>query len=91
MNASQQPPQETPSPLASIDVQQLLDFVEHMPERFTPVVQTDPDGPFAYYIVNYLVNDDLRSQVLVIDPDFAVTLRKLATAFIPLPETGERA
>lgn len=78
-----------PSPLAGIDVQQLLDFVEHMPERFTPVVQNDPDCPFAYYVSNSCVDDALRAKVLVIPPEFAATLRALANTFLPI--AGEAA
>jgi hypothetical protein len=77
------------SPLASVNVQQLLDFLEHMPERFTPVVQNDPDCPFSYYVTNSCVDDALRAKVLVIPPEFAVTLRALANTFLPI--AGEAA
>jgi len=75
--------------VADVDVQRLLDFLEHLPERFTPVVQNDPDCPFAYYVSNSRVDDALRAKVLVVPPEFAATLRALATTFLPI--AGEAA
>jgi hypothetical protein len=81
-----QPIEVARSLLAGVDVQRLLDFLDHLPEHFTPVVQTDALESFAYYLANDLINDDLRTKVLVIDPEFSDTLRKLAGAFYARPE-----
>jgi len=87
----QHPDETARSFLENVNVQRLLDFLDHLPEHFTPVVQTDADGAWAYYIVNSQVDDDLRSKVLVIEQGFADTLRKLASAFYARPEPAGNA
>jgi hypothetical protein len=79
--SSRQPIEAACSLLAGVDVQRLLDFLDHQPERFTSVVHTNATGAFAYYLANYLVDDELRSNALVIEPEFANVLRILASAF----------
>lgn len=81
MNAHQQPIEAASSRLANVDVQRLLDFLDHLPERFTPVVEIGVPRPIAYYMASDLVDDDLRSKVLVFDPEFTEALRRLARAF----------
>jgi hypothetical protein len=89
MTDAQQSIEADGSLLAGVDVQTLLDFLDHLPERFTPVVETDAADPIAYYVVNHLVTDELRAKVLVIEPEFADTLRKLARAFYACPPRAE--